>query len=82
MEKYYLAKKQNLTGFHSVHREGCPFLQNPEKSIALGNFSSCNDAIWKARMIFGNSCACLFCSKEAVAMSAPAYHEWNMFSTS
>ena len=82
MSNYYLVKKQSLTGFHTVHKEFCPFLQNPEKNIALGNFDSSNDAIWKAKMIFGNSCACPFCSKESKSLSTLSFYEWNMFSTS
>jgi len=82
MSKFYLTKKTSLTGSHSIHKEGCPFLQNADKNIVLGEFESSNDAVWKARMIFHNSKACIFCSKESMAMAAPAYYEWNMFSTS
>jgi hypothetical protein len=82
MPDYYLTKRTNFTGTRAVHKEGCPFLQKNNKSIYLGNFSTSNNAIWKARMIFDNSSACIFCAKEGVAMNAPAYAEWNMFSTS
>ncbi|MGE0079212.1 MAG: hypothetical protein AB7S48_15240 [Bacteroidales bacterium] len=82
MSKYYLATKPNITGFHSVHKEGCPFLQKKGKSIALGEFDSCKDALWKAKTHHCNSNACIFCSKESISINSPSIFEWNMFSTS
>lgn len=82
MHKYYVLKKPSITGFHSVHKEGCPFIHSKENRIELGRFYSCNDAVWHARSFYFNSNACIFCSKESVAVNSASILEWNMFSTS
>ena len=82
MDKYYVGKKPQLTGIYAVHKEGCPFLHDKEKKIFLGEFTSCNDAVWIARRIFWNSNSCIFCSKESISLKMEAHFEWNMFSVS
>lgn len=82
MPKYYLVRRTNFAGFHSVHKEGCPFLQSVNRCIELGEFDSSCEAIWQARGIYTNSNACIFCVKESVATNAEHLFEWNMFSTS
>ena len=62
--KYYVAVRPQTNEFHSVHREGCPFLPDAEKRIDLGVLKSDKDALNKGLKYFSKACSCLFCSKE------------------
>jgi hypothetical protein len=61
--KYYVAVRPQTNEFHSVHREGCPFLPDNEKRIDLGVLKSDKDALNKGLKYFSKACSCLFCSK-------------------
>ena len=63
-KKYYVAVRPRINENHAVHKEGCPFLNQNEKRIFLGVFSSSLDAVKASRRHFFSSECCLFCSKE------------------
>jgi 2-hydroxy-3-keto-5-methylthiopentenyl-1-phosphate phosphatase len=62
--KYFVAIRPRLNDFHSVHKEGCPFLMENDKKIYLGFFNSDIDAEKEGRKHFNKSKSCPFCSKE------------------
>jgi hypothetical protein len=70
--KYYVAVRPQTNDFHSVHKEGCPFLPDDSKRIDLGVSKSDLDALNKGLKYFTKACSCLFCSKEEQE------HEGNM----
>jgi hypothetical protein len=61
--KYYVVVRPQTNEFHSVHKEGCPFLNDDEKRIDLGVSNSDRDALNKGLKYFAKACSCLFCSK-------------------
>jgi hypothetical protein len=62
--KYYVAVRPLINEYHTVHKEGCPFLPDDEKRIYLGEFSSGMDAVEEGQQHFNKSKRCIFCSKE------------------
>lgn len=63
-EKYFISTNPRISGCHTVHRHGCPFLPDPGKRILLGVFKSSPEAIREGRDYFGRAESCPFCSKE------------------
>ncbi|MGC1391667.1 MAG: hypothetical protein WA816_11570 [Bacteroidales bacterium] len=64
ISKYYVAVRPRINENHSVHKEGCPFLNYDEKSIYLGEFSLEKDAIKEGERYFIKAKGCIFCSEE------------------
>lgn len=62
--KYYAVLKHRLNENHAVHKEGCPFLHDDEKSIYLGEFSSGQDAVNESQRFFSRTKGCIFCSED------------------
>ena len=62
--KYYVVIRPQTNDIHSVHKEGCPFLQENGKSIFLGSFRSDGAANHESRHYFTRTTNCLFCCKE------------------
>jgi hypothetical protein len=62
--KYYVAVRPQTNDYHSVHKEGCPFLHNDSKKIYLGIFRSGLDAIKESRNSFARTENCYFCCRE------------------
>ena len=62
--KYYVVIRPQTNDIHSVHKEGCPFLQENGKSIFLGMFRSDGDANHESKHYFTKTTTCLFCCKE------------------
>ena len=62
--KYYAAVRPRLNENHAVHKEGCPFLHDDEKSIYLGEFRSGQDAVNESHRHFNRTKGCLFCSED------------------
>jgi|WetSurMetagenome_2_1015567.scaffolds.fasta_scaffold82314_3 hypothetical protein len=60
--KYYVVKKPQTNDHHAVHKEGCPFMPDYNKSIYLGKFSSEKNAESAGRKYFAKTKGCLFCS--------------------
>jgi len=62
--KYYVAVRPGINENHTVHKEGCPFLDDNEKKIYLGMYSSGHDAVKASRRHYDSSESCIFCSRE------------------
>jgi hypothetical protein len=62
--KYYVAMRPRTNEMHGVHKEGCPFLEDEEKSIFLGKFRSAYDAERAGLKHFSKTKCCAFCAKE------------------
>ncbi|MDD3237553.1 MAG: hypothetical protein PHV37_05590 [Candidatus Gastranaerophilales bacterium] len=58
---YYVSKKINEIGFHSVHSEKCDYLPLPHNMLFLGCFESCHDAIKKASTYYDKVDGCESC---------------------
>lgn len=65
VERYYVALKPQTNDFHSVHREGCPFMPDDNKRIYLGIFPTGKEAGEEGKKYFCKSNCCRFCSREA-----------------
>ena len=63
MYKYYLNIRPIINGYFSVHKEGCPFLDEKNERIYLGKCESCYDALKIAKKTTLNSDGCYFCLK-------------------
>jgi hypothetical protein len=61
-DHYYLAVRPQTNEYHSVHKEGCPFMPDNSGRIYLGIFASGDDAGAESRKVFPRSCQCRFCS--------------------
>jgi hypothetical protein len=61
--KYFVAVRPRINNFHSVHKEGCPFLTEGDEKIYLGLFNSDQDAEDEGKRHFIKSKSCPFCSK-------------------
>jgi hypothetical protein len=59
---YYVNKNAQNTGEHEVHKGDCPVGPLPENSQYLGVFSSCKDAVEKAKEYYANVDGCAVCS--------------------
>ena len=64
MDKYYVRISPGLTGIHSVHKKGCPFVPDIANRIPLGRFNSCKEALIEARKYFQLVDGCNFCNKD------------------
>lgn len=62
--KYFIGIRPQTNEYHTVHKDGCPFLPDAGKRIYLGTFRSNQDAINEGERHFDKSNTCLFCSKE------------------
>lgn len=63
MAKYYVNDNAQSNGDHEVHKDGCAYM--PTKNTTyLGDFSSCKDAVKKAKDIYTKSNGCYYCSYE------------------
>ncbi len=60
--KYYVNKNQQTNGDHEVHKEDCTRLPNRENRIDLGNHSSCQSAVSKAKEYYTQVNGCYYCS--------------------
>ena len=75
MYKYYLNIRPIINGYFSVHKEGCPFLDEKNERIYLGKCESCYDAIKIARKITLNSDGCYFCLKGNSSFNFKSLHD-------
>jgi biotin carboxylase len=63
-EKYFISTNPRISGSHTVHRQGCPFLPVPGIRILLGVFPSPWEALKEGRRYFRRADSCPFCLKE------------------
>lgn len=59
---YYVNKNAQEKGEHEVHKEECKKLPLPKNRQYLGYFSSCKDAVKKAKDYYSNVDGCKLCS--------------------
>lgn len=64
MARYYVNKKAQTTGDHEVHKTGCHWMPKVENRQYLGEYSSCEPAVAKARITFPTADGCYYCSNE------------------
>lgn len=63
MVSYYVNDHaQQNSGDHEVHREGCVWLPSIESKTYLGEFTSCEPAVRKAKTIYASADGCATCS--------------------
>lgn len=74
-EEYFISTSPRINGSHTVHRQGCPFLPEPEKRILLGVFGSSQEAAKKGSGYFKSPVGCPFCLKEYNEVKKPAFIE-------
>lgn len=66
---YYVRIKPQLNGTNMVHNEDCPLLPDVENRIYLGEFTSNEEALLKAKLYFQEVSVCNFCSKHYLEVS-------------
>jgi hypothetical protein len=64
--RYFVSVRPRTNENHAVHKEGCPFLEDDEKKIYLGSFSSEKDAVKESQRHFSKTKGCIFCSGEHI----------------
>lgn len=64
MEEYFVNKNAQPNGDHEVHSKRCFYLPIENNRISLGFFSSCYQAVQKAKEIFPTADGCYSCSSE------------------
>ena len=63
MSKYYVNDNAQSNGDHEVHVQGCSYMPKVENRTYLGDFSSCQPAVRKAKELYSKSNGCYFCCK-------------------
>lgn len=63
MDSYYVNKNEQSNGDHEVHTGSCQYLPTVDNRIYLGYYSSCQEAINKAKEHYSKVDGCYFCSK-------------------
>lgn len=61
MERYCVNKNAQTSGEHEVHTENCKKLPEIYNRIDLGYFSTCDEALNKARGYYSNVDGCIHC---------------------
>lgn len=61
---YYVNKNAQSGGEHEVHAENCNHLPLAQNREYLGSFSSCKDAVKKAKENYPTADGCYYCSRE------------------
>jgi hypothetical protein len=62
--KYYIGIKPRTNEYHSVHKEGCPFLPEEGMRIDLGSFNLPKEALAEGHKLFYRAKCCPFCSAD------------------
>jgi len=61
MARYYVNKNAQDNGDHEVHEQGCSHMPDMENRIYLGEFSSCQGAVRKAKEYYAKADGCAYC---------------------
>jgi hypothetical protein len=64
MASYYVNKNAQPNGDHEVHVTGCSFMPDGNNRIYLGEHSSCQSAVRKAKEMFRQVNGCFYCARE------------------
>jgi hypothetical protein len=62
--RYFISSNPRISGSHTVHRQGCPFLPEPRRRFLLGDFQSSPEAVREGKKYFRRADVCPFCLKE------------------
>jgi hypothetical protein len=63
MDTYYVNKKEQKNGDHEVHRHSCERLPEEKDLELLGEFSTCQEAVKKAKKIYVKIDGCAVCCR-------------------
>ena len=74
-EKYFISISQSISGSHTIHKQGCPFLPEPGNRFPIGVFGSSHEAVKKGRWYFRSPVGCPFCLKGIIEIQKPAFAE-------
>lgn len=61
MASYYVNQNQQSNGDHEVHVEGCSYM--PLYKTYLGEYSSCQPAVAKAKLTYSRANGCYWCCR-------------------
>jgi len=64
MAAYYVNRNAQPNGDHEVHKTGCTYMPDANNRTYLGEHSTCQSAVQKAREYFSQVNGCYFCSRE------------------
>ena len=64
MATYYVNKNAQSNGDHEVHKSTCQYMPDPANCVYLGEFSTCQEAVLKAKTYYPQSNGCYYCSRE------------------
>jgi hypothetical protein len=73
-EKYFISTRPSINGYHCVHKQGCPFLSEPQRSFLIGVFESSTEAVMEGRRYFRTADCCPFCLKESIDMKRKTFN--------
>ena len=62
MTIYYVNDQAQAGGDHEVHKDGCSYMPEGEKTY-LGDYSSCGAAVTTAKTIYTQPNGCYHCCK-------------------
>ena len=63
MDTYYVNKNALPNGDHEVHRHSCEMLPDEKVLEYLGEYSTCQEAIKKAKKLYLAVDGCAFCCR-------------------
>lgn len=63
MPNYLVNTNAQPNGDHEVHETTCDHLPLPQHQLALGYFSTCVEAVRRAKTIYPQSNGCYYCSR-------------------
>ena len=64
MKSYYVNKRAQSNGDHEVHEDGCRYMPSAADGSYLGEFSSCEGAVDKAKETYPTADGCKTCSPD------------------
>ena len=62
--RFYIGLRSQTTGYHSVHKDDCPFLPEEGRRIYLGRYCHGDDPASEAKKYFEKVNKCSFCMKD------------------
>ena len=62
MARYYVNDNAQVSGDHEVHLASCRWVDQMKSKTYLGDYSSCREAVAKAKTIYRQSDGCAQCS--------------------
>ncbi len=63
MTHYYVNKNAQSNGDHEVHTLSCSYLPSETNRLYLGTYSTCQEAVKKAKQTYPQSNGCYYCSR-------------------